>query len=811
LRKASPARTGTHRKASLGWLLTAYVLLATIGGSVSMSYQSMANLEKALGTVEVARAVQRSWLGVQFAAVTADVAGRLGVEPPRGVLINNVIDDSPAKMGGLQPQDVIVKFGGNEVGDTRDLQRLIGSRPVGTDVEIVLIRIDQELRRIVKLGVLPEDAKPVLQRIPAAPGSALAPGVLHGAAVLATLLLLGAFFIVLANREIAQPEWDLEWLATLPLPLATLLLSRVVERALTNWAGLIALAPFLSVVAWQCGYRWGALLIGAALTFALLFVVAVFQTLVDTGLRLSLSPPKLRNLQAIVSLVVGLPMLLALSTAMPQNALVIGWIAAVPDWIGLLPTGLAVRAVAAADATSAALFSAAMIGQIVALVAVGYAMLERQLRHGVVAAGGREAVALLPRGTPRMGSAVVGSGRALLAPVQRRELTLLARDRAFMVQTLLLPVVMIGTQVFLNVRTNILAGAVQHPENLAAIAFALAAYTLMLSAFQTLNAEGQALWILYAVPQPLESVLWQKTKLWMAVAIVYPLIIFAVAVGVAGEISRALVGAAAVVLLGVPIFAVIATALGVFACDPLAQEVHRRVRPTYTYLYMVLASLYAYAVYASTIWQRAAMVVLTALLAVALWQKARDRFDYLLDPSASPPSRVSVSDGLIAALMFFVLQALVAVFFQLGGSKFPVATTIWIAFCTAGAVTYAAMRLVYWRSRTTGVPRMVGPGLPRALLVGVAGGVVASLAGMAYIEIATSLQLLSVQRIDQVADRAWLAALAIAAAPVFEEFIFRGLVFGGLRRSFGPLAQLSEGANKSWCSPTGARPVRVRP
>jgi hypothetical protein len=427
----------------------------------------------------------------------------------------------------------------------------------------VLIRNGQELRRIVKLGVLPEDAKPVLQPIPPAPGSAFAPGVLRVAAFLATLLLFGALFIVLASREIARPEWDLEWLATLPLPLSTLLLSRVVERAVTNWAGLIALAPFLSVVAWQCGYRWCAPLIGTALTFALLFVVAVFQTSVDTGLRLSLSPP--RNLQAIVSLIGGLPLLFTISIAMSQNAPVIGQIAGVPDWIGLLPTGLAVRAVAATDAASAALWSAAMIGQIVALVAVGHALLERQLRHGVVAAGGREAVARLPRGTPRMGGAVVGSGRALLVAVQRRELILLGRDRAFMVQTLLLPVVMIGTQVFLNMRTNILAGAVEHPENLAAIAFALAAYTLMLSAFQTLNAEGQALWILYAVPQPLESVLWQKTKLWMAVAIVYPMIIFAAAIGVAGQISRALVGASAVVLLGVPIFAVIATALGVFA------------------------------------------------------------------------------------------------------------------------------------------------------------------------------------------------------------------------------------------------------
>ena len=366
--RKSPARTGTQRKAPLGWLLTAFVALAMIGNFINLSYQSMANLEKALGTVEVTRAVQRSWLGVQFAALTADVASRLGLERPRGALINSVIDNSPAKMGGLQPQDVVVKFGGSDVGNARDLQLLIASRPVGTNVEIALIRDGQELRRIIKLGVLPEDAEPVLQRIPPAAGSALAPGVLRGAAFLATLLLLGALFIVLASREMARPEWDLEWLATLPLLLSTLLLSRVAERAVTNWAGLIALAPFLSVVAWESGYRWSAPLIGTALTFALLFVVAIFQTLVDTGLRLSMSPPKLRNLQAIVSLIAGLPLLLTISIAMPQNALVIGWIAAVPDWIDLLPTGLAVRAVAAADTTSAALWSAAMMGQIAALV-----------------------------------------------------------------------------------------------------------------------------------------------------------------------------------------------------------------------------------------------------------------------------------------------------------------------------------------------------------------------------------------------------------------------------------------------------------
>jgi hypothetical protein len=786
-RGASPARTGTRRKSSLGWIFTAFVILAMVGNFANMAHWGMANLEKALGSVEVYKEVQRGWLGVQVGPVTADIASRLGVVPSRGAVINSMAEAGPAKSAGLQAQDVIVSFDARQVRDANDLSRMASATPVGKNVEVVFIRAGAQQRKIVTLGTLPEDAQPSVRAIAPAPGTVLAPGVLHGAAIEVMLLGLATLFVVLASREIVQPEWDLEWLVTLPLPLSTLLLGRLVERAVTNSAGILILGPFLSVIAWECGLRWSAPLVGIGFTFALLFVVATFQTLVDTGLRLSLPPPKLRNLQAVISLVSMLPMLLAFSIAMPGNSLLLDWVPALPGWIDVLPTGLAVRALAAADGSSMALWSAAMLGEIAAFVAIGYAVLQRQLRYGVVATGGREAVARRPR-EKRDAGGVLRGAQALLSAVQRRELILLGRDRTFMVQTLVLPVVVVGTQVFLNARTNILAAAIEHPENLAAIAFALPAYMLMLSAFQTLNAEGQALWILYAVPQPLELILRQKARLWAAAAMIYPLIILAVAVGVSGQVTVAFAGSAAIVLVGVPIFAVIATALGVFGCDPLATEVHRRIRLTYSYLYMLLVSLYVYAVYASTIWQRAATVILTALLALALWQKARDRFDYLLDPTASPPARVSVSDGLIAALMFFVVQALVIVFFQVGKFDIPAAQIIWIAFCTAGAITYGAIRFVYWRTKTAGVPRTVGPGLPRALLVGVAGGIVASLAGLAYIEIAASVDLLSIPRATQVADRLWLGGLAIAAAPVFEEFIFRGLIFGGLRRSLGPAA-----------------------
>jgi membrane protease YdiL (CAAX protease family) len=647
------------------------------------------------------------------------------------------------------------------------------------------------------------------QRPAPAPGSVWTAGVLRGATFLVTLAILAALFVTLASREILRSEWELEWLVTLPLPLSTLIWCRFAERTLTNFGGLVVLAPVLTIMAWRGGHYLTAPLLGIGLTVPLLLMVATAHTLVDTGLRLSLAPSRLRNLHAVISIISPLPLLLAMSIGLPGNTLVLGWAAATPDWVGWLPGGLAVRALAAADAGASAQWMALMAAEAAAVTAIGFVVLRRQMRNGVVAAGVREAA----RRPPARAKAAVApathvapagnSGPTWLSAVQRRELRLLGRDRSFMVQTLLLPVMMVGAQLLLNVHADVFATGVQSPSNLAAIAFGLAAYALMFSAFQTLNSEGQALWILFCVPHSLDSILRQKAQVWGAVASLYALAVFGIAVAMARDISWPFVGCAVVVLAGVPIFSVIATALGVFGCDPLEQDVQKRVRPTYLYLYMLLASFYAYAIYASTIWQRAALMILTALVALALWQKARDRFPYLLDPAVSPPARVSLADGLIAALMFFVLQALVGVFqiglFATEREHTLTAAMVWVAFTIAGAITYAAMRLTYWRAGTAGVPRIFAPGLPTAAIWGVGGGAAAAAAGLGYITVARALDWFpALREAGQLADPTtllWLGTLAVIAAPIFEEFIFRGLIFGGLRRSLGfPAAAVASAA-----------------
>jgi ABC-2 type transport system permease protein len=647
------------------------------------------------------------------------------------------------------------------------------------------------------LGGRPVDAAPTAPRTGAptgvlapAPGSVWPTAVMRGATFLASMAILAALILTLASREIVRAEWELEWLVTLPLSGAALIACRIIERAFTNFGAMIVIAPILGVMAWRCGHQWSAPLYAVALTIPLLFFVATLHTLVDTGLRLRLAPSRLRNLHALVSIASPLPLLLVISMSLASNTLVIGWAAKTPDWALWLPGGLAVRGLAASDGGAASYWFALLTGELLILCAAGFLLLRQQVRRGVVAAGVREA-AVRRHGTPHVAiPASGGLASRIFSAVQRRELRLLSRDRSFMSQTLVLPLITVGAQIFLNVHTNVFANAVASPANLAALAFGLAAYTLVYSAFQTLNTEGQALWILYCVPRPLESVLREKAKLWAMLAIVYPLAVFAVAIWLGRGISLSLLGTAVVVLAGVPIFSVIATSLGVFGCDPLEQDVQKRVRTTYLYIYMALASFYGYAIYASDVWQRAATMVLTALVAFALWQRARDRVPYLLDPSASPPSRVSVSDGLIAALMFFVLQSLIALLeLSIEETRTLTASMVWIAYTGAGAITYGVMRLTYWRVGTAEVPRALGPGLAHTILPGIVGGVVAAAFGLAYVMAARAYDWFPVfhkaTHAPDVVTMLWLGALAVIAAPIFEEFIFRGLIFGGLRRSLG--------------------------
>lgn len=427
--------------------------------------------------------------------------------------------------------------------------------------------------------------------------------------------------------------------------------------------------------------------------------------------------------------------------------------------------------------------------QVLGLAALGVAWMRRQLRHGLLATGSRESAGPGAGASRASDKARAGAGRWLKSALQRRELRLLARDRNFMVQTLILPVVVVGGQFVINGSLASLAGLWSGPPALpASAAFGLASYMLMLSAFQTINTEGSALWLLYTFPRSIASMLREKAQLWAGIALIYPLLILVPGLFLAPDAGLRYLGHALLALAGVPIYATIAVALAVFASNPLAQEQGARVRPRYVYLFMLLTSLYVYGIWAARWWQSLEIALLAGLLAFALWQKASDQLPFLLDPVAAPPPRASAADGLIAAMMFLVFQIVIAALWKAVRPEM-IGAALLGSFIGAGALTYGLVRLTYWRAKTQLLPRVLDRTVPVGVTLRWGGGLgaVAAAAGLIYLCLLNALNLMPAGSGEAQASLwPWLLALAVLAAPIFEEFLFRGLIFAGLRRSMRP-------------------------
>jgi serine protease Do len=103
--------------------------------------------------------VQRGWLGVRIQQVSEEIAESLSISPARGALIAGIDDKGPAKAGGIETGDVVVKFDGRDVKDTRELQRIVAETPVGKPVDVVVIRKGKEETKTVKVGKLDDGEK----------------------------------------------------------------------------------------------------------------------------------------------------------------------------------------------------------------------------------------------------------------------------------------------------------------------------------------------------------------------------------------------------------------------------------------------------------------------------------------------------------------------------------------------------------------------------------------------------------------------------------------------------------------------------
>ncbi|RLA04035.1 MAG: hypothetical protein DRQ54_10030 [Gammaproteobacteria bacterium] len=134
-------------------------ILSRSGGSQGIGFAIPTNM--AMRVVEALRTVghvQRAYLGVYPQVVDQSMADYYGMDSPRGVLVTQVNDDTPADRAGLRNGDIILSVDEKAIKNPSMLRNVISLSEVGEKVKLAIVRDGKEKDVYVQLEELPDTA-----------------------------------------------------------------------------------------------------------------------------------------------------------------------------------------------------------------------------------------------------------------------------------------------------------------------------------------------------------------------------------------------------------------------------------------------------------------------------------------------------------------------------------------------------------------------------------------------------------------------------------------------------------------------------
>ena len=112
------------------------------GGSIGIGFAIPANLVRArINQLEQSDGmIERPWIGASLQMVDSNLARSLGLDRPKGVLVNQVYPGSASDRAGLTAGDVILAVDGTGVSDVPALNFRLNLKPIGDAIDVDLWR-----------------------------------------------------------------------------------------------------------------------------------------------------------------------------------------------------------------------------------------------------------------------------------------------------------------------------------------------------------------------------------------------------------------------------------------------------------------------------------------------------------------------------------------------------------------------------------------------------------------------------------------------------------------------------------------------
>ena len=142
-------------------------IISESGGNQGIAFAIPSNTVK--NTVEsiIQRGkVVRGYLGVTMQTISPELANQVGVNGLEGVMVEEVVNGSPADIAGVQPGDIIKKFNGKDIPDPVSLRNNVAQVAIDASVEVIVIRNKKEKKLTAKILEQPESYATLAARQP---------------------------------------------------------------------------------------------------------------------------------------------------------------------------------------------------------------------------------------------------------------------------------------------------------------------------------------------------------------------------------------------------------------------------------------------------------------------------------------------------------------------------------------------------------------------------------------------------------------------------------------------------------------------
>lgn len=137
-------------------------IFSTSGGYQGIGFAIPSNMARSVMENLIKRGkVIRGWLGITVQQLTPELAQQFNLRNDKGVLVADVLEQSPAHKAGLMRGDIILEFDGKEINDPSVLRNMAANSPPGKEVTVKLIRGDSTKSIKVVIAELPSEAQKI--------------------------------------------------------------------------------------------------------------------------------------------------------------------------------------------------------------------------------------------------------------------------------------------------------------------------------------------------------------------------------------------------------------------------------------------------------------------------------------------------------------------------------------------------------------------------------------------------------------------------------------------------------------------------